>query len=309
MRVLKIEPISSRTMTEMGRARATGEILLKYSLQNERVRRSVTEDEWNSIGSDVRTYLCTISPSLDRAFAGHSFPPGYATEEWSPGAKMVFSARFNEWIQMGIDPRDHWGMFSIQIPGKTGKQCHGFFNKCRSHGIIFPQVSIPNQHSLSEMEDKLFKSIVTLLVARTKANKSQNEDSRLDTQKFFPGRAMHAGITMYYAVPILQLFARVDELIDLCSLQAIQSGRQQARFIAHLLDTRYQIESSGSPLLIDRILAELGFIAHEQQDVHEMLIRLTGKLLDEFNGTYRTQFCNLVCLDIRSHITEENHEI
>ena len=296
-------------MTEMDNAPVTGHILLKYSFQNERVRSSMTEDEWNTLGSDARTYLCTISPSLDKAFTKHSFPPGYATEEWSPGAKMVFWARFNEWIRMGIDPRDHWGMFSIQIPGKTGNQCHGFFNKCSSHGFVFPQLSIANQHCLSEMEDKLFKSIATLLVARAKASTSQNEDSRLGTQKLSPGRAMHAGITLCYAVPILQLFARVDEFIDLCSLQVIQSGRHQARFISHLLDTRYQIESSGSPILIDSILEELGFLAHEQQDVHEMLVRLTGKLLDEFNGTYRTQFCKLVCLDMRSHITEESNEI
>ena len=47
---------------------------LKYAVQNELVRSSITEEEWNSLEADVRKYLFTVSMSMDDAFLFNSFP-------------------------------------------------------------------------------------------------------------------------------------------------------------------------------------------------------------------------------------------
>ena len=100
---------------------------LNYSVQNKLVKASITEEQWNSLESDVRKYLFTISLSMDDAFRFNSFPPGYVVEGWTRGSIAIFQAIFKEWTQSGLDPRRHWGLFSLKIPGKTGNQCRIFF--------------------------------------------------------------------------------------------------------------------------------------------------------------------------------------
>ena len=261
---------------------------LKYAVQNELVRSSITEEEWNSLEADVRKYLFTVSMSMDDAFLFNSFPPGYFVEGWTRGTIAIFQTIFKEWTQSGIDPRRHWGLFSLKIPGKTGNQCRRFFADSRSQEqdcFLFPGPE--NAEYLVMMEQCLFRTIVSVFLRRSQVGAKE-------VTEIFPGRGMFVGVTLCYVPPVVQLFTRIDEVVELCRSQVAATDRKVCPLASDILDVRDQLETPGRPILVEGIAQGLGLNTLEQQDVHELFTRFTSRLHDEFDGIRRTEFINMI---------------
>ena len=272
---------------------------LNYSVQNKLVKASITEEQWNSLESDVRKYLFTISLSMDDAFRFNSFPPGYVVEGWTRGSIAIFQAIFKEWTQSGLDPRRHWGLFSLKIPGKTGNQCRIFFADYQRRGqehILF--TGPENAECLGMMEQQLFRTIVEVFLRRSQVQEKE-------VTEVFPGRGMLVGVTLCYAAPVIQLFARIDDVVELCRSQVAVADRSVCPLVADILDVREQLETPGRPILIEAIAQGLGLNTWEQQDVHELFTRFTSRLHDELDGTRRTDFVHLMGMQTLSRDKED----
>ena len=268
---------------------------LNYSVQNELVTTSVGEEQWNLLEQDARKYLFNVSQSLDKAFMYSSFPPGYTQKGWTRGAEANFLARFMEWTANGVDPRRHWGLFSLTIPDKTGYQCSIFFSSTQRKGQKYATVVGPeNAGYLAETERRLFKNIVSVFLRRAKVAEERKQEKAHSLEQGFPGRGMHVGVTLCYAPPILQLLARLEEVVELCHSQLLSASRSECRLVADIADIRCQLESPGNPIVIEGIVQTVGLSTTEQEDVHEFFTRLTSQLYDEFDKTHRTGFIDII---------------
>lgn len=271
---------------------------LHYSVQNKLITTSMGEDQWTSLGVDVRKYLFTISLSMEDAFRFNSFPPGYVVEGWSRGVRSIFLARFGEWTRLGVDPRKHWGLFALTIPGKTGNQCRIFFSESQRQGQRYiPFIGPEIAENVAAIKQRLFRTIVAVFLQRAQLEVK-------DATEIFPGRGMQVGVTLCYAPPVLQLFARLDAVVDICRSQLSNADRSACPLVEDLIDIRHQLETPGNPVLIESIVQSLDLDTSEQQDVHEMFTKFTSRLHDELDEPLRNDFIDMICVQTFSEEKE-----
>lgn len=290
---------------------------LSYTVQNELVTRCVSEETWDRLVTDARRYLLNISYHMDEYFRFHTFPPDIQTTSWTQGQKAIYVAKFNEWIEYGVDPTQHWGLFSLDFPTKTGNQC-SWLSKRRDISAALKRVEISGKENtayLKELEIRKFSEICAILLGRKRlaaTNKASREcateeirqeqtqcvrclthETDLQDKVFYcryPGTGFVTGCTKCYAAVILQFLARLDELVDLVSLQLIE---REDRFLKQFLELRYQLEIDRPPITMDNVLQSLNFGDDQQQDAHELLIRILTKLRQAFEGQHLETFNRL----------------
>ena len=296
---------------------------LGYSVQAGIVTPCIPEELWCRLNCDTRRYVFNISHHMDEFFLYETIPPGERELNWSAGDKSFFAVQFQDWISHRVDPRRHWSLFSINFPRKTGNQCRNYYR--RSKIFVEMEAKVTNMEedpvALEELRRRCFHTIcchlfgehnISLLnvaasqTACSEICRQQNKSTSCLTHytsmkdkvgyNIFPGSGCVVGSTKCYASVILQFFARIDELIDLASLQLISEKR---KFLKLLLDLRYQIERPGVPIEIDNILHELGMNLDEQQDSHELFVLLLMKMNEEFAAEYSTRFQELFLIELR----------
>lgn len=290
---------------------------LSYTVQNELVTRCVSGETWDRLVMDARRYLLNISYHMDDYFQFHTFPPGIQTPSWTQGEKAIYVAKFNQWIEHGVDPTRHWGLFSLDFPTKTGNQC-SWLSKRREISGALKRVEISGKENmayLKEFEIRKFGEICAILLGRERlavTNKASRECAceeilqeqtqcvrclthETDLQDKvvycrYPGTGFVTGCTKCYAAVILQFLARLDELVDLVSLQLIE---REDRFLKQFLELRYQLEIDRPPIPMDTVLERLNFGDDQQQDAHELLIRILTELHQSFEGEHLEAFNRL----------------
>ena len=290
---------------------ATGAPELSYAVQCVLVKQCLSEEMWNLLSVDSRRYLLNISMNLDEYFGSCTIPPGAQTTTWTKGEKQAFVGHYQEWIKSGVDPSRHWGLFSILIPSKTGKQCGLFRKKLEiAHQLCeCPKIQKDNEAKLDQITLWLFKGICDMLVRSQRVNEAARDtaceeiineqltgqcslthETPLDDKVVYvnyPGTGCETGSMLCYGSVILQFLARIDELVDLVSLQIIASGN---KFLKMFLGLRYDLETEGPLIPIDRILEMTNMDLTRQQDAHELFVVFTNCLREAFGEQYRERF-------------------
>ena len=70
-----------------------------------------------------------ILADLEGFLAFQTFPPGETAKEWTPEEVQQFEHRLEDFKRCGVAPSRHWGIFSLVLPKKTGRQCMSFARK------------------------------------------------------------------------------------------------------------------------------------------------------------------------------------
>ena len=292
---LNIQRIFVRLMSETETRSPAAATMQSYALQSPLITSVIQPHEWMLLPGSFKRYLMNISSNLDQAFMYQAFPPGSESCKWTAGQKSLFEVTFRVWVSSGISPHNHWGLFSLGIPGKTGNQCRLFYQRRLQAGIRYPVINCENVDCLYRHKINCFRKIWAVIFAHIRSSEHVLHCSSDLTR--FPGRGMHVGNKHCYASPVFQLLARTDELLDILRRQVEATGPVRCPFAAQLLDIRLQLVLPGEPSVIDNIISQLGFDMHEQQDLHEFFLLIANKTLDELDPSNRIEFSDLFQLE------------
>ena len=287
---------------------------LSYTVQGDLIRSSIPEVIWNEMAIDTRRYLLNLSHHMDDYFMFQTFPYGWQSPIWTIGEKSMYIARFRDWIANGVDPSMHWGLFSLDFPRKTGNMCRFLFKRgdIQSNIGAIKSVTRENTNCLKEFQIRKFREICTMLLNKSQiaaTNKTARETALAEivdqeagerchlthetcfSDKVsyckYPGTGFVTGGVKCYASVILQFLTRLDELVDLVSLQLIA---EENKFLKTFIDLRYQLETIGPPIEIDSLLKMLHLDNERQQDAHELLVLILGSLHTAFRGQHQEKF-------------------
>ena len=289
----------------------TGVTELSYAVQGVLVKQCLSEEMWNLLSIDARRYLLNISMNLDKYFGSCTIPPRAKTSKWTNGEKQAFVGHYKEWIKSGVDPSRHWGLFSIIIPSKTGKQCCLISTKAEIASQLreCPKIQQENEENLYQITLWLFRGICDILLSSQRVNEAARDtaceeiiteqltgqhslthETLLDDKVVYvkyPGTGCATRSVLCYGSVILQFLARIDELVDLVSLQIIASGN---KFLKMFLGLRYDLETEGPLIPIDGLVEMTNMDLSQQQDAHELFVVFTNCLREAFDEQYRERF-------------------
>ena len=297
---------------------------LLYQVQSDIVRQSINEEIWDCLNCDTRRYLLNLSHHIDSFFMYETIPPDAKNVCWTNGEKQLFVALFHQWCKAGVDPRKYWSLFSLNFPSKTGNQCRNHYNRSEELAYMrIPEVQ-DNPAVVREYHLNGFRFVCQTLipgspqqVARVNdvANTTACQEMALEyetdpafptqassfedkvTYIEYPGTGFYVGQTQCYAAVILQFLARIDEVVDLVSVQLIA---RKSEFLKLLMDLRYKIEVPGRLISIEKIVERSNLSCDEQQDVHEFFLLVVGKLMEEFEDEYANLFSELFAMTIQN---------
>ena len=185
---------------------------LSYTVQNSLLQRNIEPHQWLVLNDDAKQYLMTVSTDIDKAFMYADFPPGNPNLRWTTGRRSRFELAFYDWVRSKVDPRKHWGLFSLFIRGKTGYQCRFYFLMCTAAHEKYPEVESEDEMALKEKEDTAFRAIASYVCQRFKATPVPTMVCNSVTES--PGRAIEVGVTCCYASPVLQFLTRIQEFCN-----------------------------------------------------------------------------------------------
>lgn len=274
---------------------------LEYSTQNWLVTTNIEPEKWMLADDDIKRYLMNISVDIDQAFMYQVFPPGSQTSQWTHGEKACFETVFSEWAKLGIDPRRHWGLFSLSMRGKTGNQCKLHFMKRNREGKHYSEIRCESEAALRYQRSTAFRRIWSMFSAHLRA-------PIVNSQSMFPGRGMDVGTSCCYASPLLQFLIRVHELMNILHGQVQFSGADSCHLAANLLYLRQQIQLPGPPIIIQPILSQLGLDCSSQQDPHELFLLLMTKLGNELQGANRMKLSDMFQLEYSDTSSAESEQ-
>ena len=299
---------------------------LSYTVQSLLIRQCISEPTWNLFTVDARRYLLNVSLHMDDFFLYQTIPPGSQRSSWTAGEKSVFMVHFQDWVRRGVDPTRHWGLFSVDFISKTGNQCRIFYQKPdvlqsllywrppnRENAIALREIMVSKfsfvceivaqHHHITEVNaaarecasEEIMREHVTR--QRCLTHETTLEDKVTYTQ--YPGTGCDTGSAMCYAAAILQFLMRIDELIDLVSLQLIVSKNT---FLKLLIDMRYQVETEGPLIQLDGVLEICGLDVTQQQDAHEFFVLVLSRLRESFDAQYQHKFDELFVTTLQKRI-------
>ena len=269
----------------------TSPAFLSYTVQNSLLQRNIEPQQWLLLSDDAKQYQMNVSTNIDKAFMYEDFPPGNPNLRWTTGRRSQFELAFYDWVRSRVDPRKHWGLFSLFIRGKTGYQCRFYFLMCTAAHEKYPEVESEDDMALREKEDTAFRAIVFHVCQQFKATPAPTMVCNSVTE--FPGRKIQVGGTRCYASSVLQFLTRMQELMDLLQRQIVVPRHNTCRLAADLLELRRNIGLPGPPISIQHILDQLWFNWREQQDVHEFYLAVIDRLASEMEGTHRMELSEM----------------
>ena len=226
-----------------------------------------------------------------------NFPPTVRTTPWTLGEKQFFVADFGQWRSSGVDPCRHWGLFSLDFATKTGGQCSRLYNmmvgKMAARGENFDDFQ-ENPVAVECLRTTKFRAIVFSIfkfgpdaVNEVAQATSDGEEPCNYVITDYPGTGFIVGARLCYASAVLQLLVRIDELVDLVSLQLL---RRSTPLLRMFFDLRDQVATCGPPVSIDYLLDHIGMSLDEQQDVHELFVLMIERMAEEFQDEYLETF-------------------
>ena len=270
---------------------------LAYSCQNALVTSSISADDWERLNAEARHHIMTLSHTMEEVFMKANFPPTVRTTPWTLGEKQFFFADFQQWRSNGVDPCRHWGLFSLDFPTKTGGQCSRLYN------MMIAKTAAREQHRDHFEENPVavecirttkFRAIVCSIfkfgpesVNEVAQATSDGEEPCNPVITDYPGTGFIVGARLCYASAVLQLLVRIDELVDLVSLQLL---RRSTPLLRMFFDLRDQVATCGPPVNIDCLLEHIGLSLDEQQDVHELFVLMIQRMAQDFQDEYLETF-------------------
>ena len=290
---------------------------LQYSVQCEMVKESICEETWDRLNCDTRRYLLNLSHHIEVFFMYETIPPGGKDVHWKSSERIQFVDLFRQWRSQKVDPQKHWSLFSLLFPHKTGNQCRNYYSRCSDFSLAERQAIQEDPATVRHFRMSAFKIVCQALIPEhpheiATVNSAANaeacqelawehetgqtllrqETCLEDKLRYieYPGTGCVVGQSQCYAAVVLQFLVRLDELVDLASLQLIA---RKSQYLKEFLDLRYQIETPGPLLSINHIVALSGISPTDQQDVHEFLLLVLGKMREEFEYEYASIFSDL----------------